>query len=159
MYHTQECQKTRLSGPIICKRPDAWLGRGFYFWGEEEHAISWGYSSKRATGSFEVYQADICVDNFLNTVYNEKHYIFYERQIDKLVKFFAKKGKNITINDICDYLNNKAKWKEKIDGILFNDIPTKNLPVCGYPYKKRIQAAVYNIKCVKNFELKETYKI
>ena len=65
MYHTQERWAERLTEPIICKRDNAWLGVGYYFWDEEVDAIHWGHNSKRRTGYFEIYTADIVVDDVL----------------------------------------------------------------------------------------------
>lgn len=157
MYHTQEKRNRRLSNPIECKRKDAWLGAGYYFWDEEGDAHSWGRSSKYKTGAFEVYEADIVGENFLNTVFNEEDYIFFKKQIDKASLAIVKMtNMRPTIKDICEYINSKARWSTKLDGVLFQDLPTgSNLPIENFPYRKRIQAVVYNSSCIQNFLFKE----
>ena len=160
MYHTQEKRPMRLTAPIVCVRKDAWLGRGYYFWDDEEDALAWGYSSKKRTGQFEMYEASIDSEKFLNTVFNEEHYIFFKRQVEKAGLEIAKKtGMKPTVEDICDFINEKAQWVKEIDGILFQDLPAgHNIPICKFPYRKRIQAAVYKIECVKHFRFKDEYK-
>lgn len=161
MYHTQEKRKIRLENPVICRRGDAWLGSGYYFWDEEMDAISWGYNSKKRTGRFEIYEASINTDNFLNTVFNEDHYKFYRAQIDKVGKHILKKtGLKATVKDICEYINERAKWIDDIDGILFQDLPVGDISLIDkYPYRKRIQAAVYKLSCINDFLFKDEYKI
>ncbi|MCB0410288.1 MAG: hypothetical protein KDD29_08715, partial [Flavobacteriales bacterium] len=68
-YHTQEKRKNRLSGPIICTKDNAWLGEGYYFWVSEDDADFWGMNSKRKTGEYEIYSAEIDCSNVLNTVF------------------------------------------------------------------------------------------
>lgn len=46
MFHTQEKRVERLTQPIRCTRPDAWLGYGYYFWGDLYDAIIWGRQSR-----------------------------------------------------------------------------------------------------------------
>lgn len=157
MYHTQEKWQHRLSEPKMCERADAWLGTGYYFWDDFEDAIIWGNNSKRRTKKFEIYSANIETSKMLNTVFNEEHYTFYKKQIEKVGKNILKKtGKKASILDICDYINNKAKWREDLDGVLFQDLPTgDNLLINKFPYRKRIQAAIYNLSCIENFSFED----
>lgn len=159
MYHTQEKRRFRLSGPAICSRNDAWLGSGYYFWDEETDAVSWGYNSKKRTGAFEIYKANIETDNFLNTVFNEEHYNFYRSQIDKVgERIWKKTGIKATVEDVCEYINEKAKWTEELDGIIFQDLPTgDSILINKYPYRKRIQAVVYKLFCITDFIFKDEY--
>ncbi|MBL3922920.1 hypothetical protein FH717_06225 [Bacteroides thetaiotaomicron] len=159
MYHTQEKRRFRLSGPAICSRNDAWLGSGYYFWDEETDAVSWGYNSKKRTGAFEIYKANIETENFLNTVFNEEHYNFYRSQIDKVgERIWKKTGIKATVEDVCEYINEKAKWTEELDGIIFQDLPTgDSILINKYPYRKRIQAVVYKLSCITDFIFKDEY--
>lgn len=160
MYHTQEKRYQQLNSPIVCERKDAWLGRGCYFWYKEEDAINWGHSAKKKTGKFEIYEADVEDEKFLNTVFNEVHYNFFEQQIEKAALAIVKKtGLKPTVEDICEYMNEKALWSQKLDGILFQDLPNgSNIMISNFPYRKRIQAVVYKTKCIMSFRLKDEYK-
>ena len=92
---------------------------------------------------------------FLDTVFNKDHYQFFISALERTAKAILElTGKKPTQVDICEYLNTRAKWKEKIDVLLACDIPTgpsENLPI---PVRKRIQAAVYNKSCINEFQLK-----
>jgi hypothetical protein len=153
MYHTQEKRVIRLTSPIICTRNYAWLGIAYYFWENEMDAIHWGHDSKRSTGFFEVYKADINCENILDTVFNEEHYRFWNAQIEKAAKLISiKTGIKATIAEINQYFKEKAKWSETIDGIMFQDLPnSEDLLVRNLYYRKRIQIAVYNLKIIDNF--------
>ncbi|MFW5656666.1 MAG: hypothetical protein ACOC0C_03535 [Bacteroidota bacterium] len=153
MYHTQEKWPKRLTTPIICERKNAWLGVGYYFWKDEVDAVHWGHNSKRKTGEFEVYSANIDCENVLDTVFNEQHYEFWVRQIEKAAKTIMKKtGVKATIKEINQYFKEKAKWSEITDGILFQDLPfSDDLLVQNLNYRKRIQIAVYNLDIISNF--------
>jgi hypothetical protein len=160
MYHTQEKRKFRLISPIICTRTDAWLGNGYYFWKEEVDAIHWGNKSKNKTSYFEIYSANINCNKVLDTVFNEEHYEFWRKQIDKAAKYIIKKT-NIkpTIKEINQYFKEKAKWEELTFGIMFQDLPfSDDLLVNDFNYRKRIQLVVYNIKIISNFELHSEMK-
>jgi len=153
MYHTQEKRAIRLVAPIICTKPNAWLGNAYYFWVYEVDAIQWGHKSKRKTGYFEIYNALINCENLLDTVFGEKHYIFWLKQIEKAAKHITiKTGMKATLKEVNEYFKEKAKWSEITDGILFQDLPiSEDLLVEGFYYRKRIQLAVYNLKIIRNF--------
>jgi len=51
MYHTQEYRGDILPIPIVCRRDDAWLGEGSYFWYDIDDAHDWGKKSKRRKGN------------------------------------------------------------------------------------------------------------
>lgn len=154
MFHTQENRGTVLQHPLPCRRKDAWLGTAFYFWADELDAVSWGIKSKG--GNYQVYSARIISDKVLDTVFNQEHYAFFikalERTATKIVKIT---GKRPTQEDLCDYLNNRAKWKDEIDVLIACDNPTGKAEILPIPLRKRIQAAVYNADCVTEFHLKD----
>lgn len=153
MYHTQERREKRLTAPIICVRHDAWLGEGFYFWSDIIDAIQWGNNSKKATGYFEIYEAKIITENFLDTVFNEKHYTFWLSQIEKAADAIKHKtGIKPSIKEINEYFMERAIW-DSVDGIIFQDIPQKDniLKVQSFYYRKRIQAVVYNTEIITTF--------
>lgn len=153
MYHTQEQWDSKLSRPILCVRRNAWLGTAYYFWDDEIDAIQWGHKSKKNTGFFEVYKATIESDNVIDTVFNEEHYNFWVKQIEKAAKHISiKTGFKASIKDINQYFKDKAKWSEITDGIMFQDLPVSDdLLVRDLYYRKRIQMAVYNLEIICNF--------
>jgi len=153
MFHTQEKRNKDLRAPVKCTRSDAWLGDGYYFWDDEIDALKWGHSSKKRTGRFQVYRADINCKNVLNTVFNEEHYRFWVKQVEKAAKHILRKTSiKPTIKDINDYFKERALWDE-VDGIMFQDLPSNEnfLSVKALYYKKRIQLAVYNLEIISNF--------
>lgn len=144
-YHTQEDRGETLEGPIKCKRDDAWLGEAYYFWENEEDADFWGIKSKNKTGKYDIYKAEIPLDNVLDTVFNREHYYFWVKQMEKAAKNFVKKtGSKPTIKEINDYFQEKKKWTN-FDGIIFQDISQNpvHFLVKNFQYKKRIQLALY----------------
>lgn len=154
MYHTQEAQYLRLTKPMLCKRKDAWLGIGYYFWNDVEDAIRWGNDAKKKTGSFDIYESLINCENVLDTVFNEQHYQLWLTQIEKIGKhWLIKTGQKLTINQMNDRLREKAVWNE-VDGILFQDLPQKNdyLLVIEFYYRKRIQLIAYKMEIVLSFQ-------
>lgn len=153
MYHTQEKWRQKLTKPIICSRNNAWLGVAYYFWDDETDAIHWGHKSKANTGFFEIYKADIECENVLDTVFNEEHYKFWVRQIEKAAKHISiKTGLKASLKEINQYFKEKANWSEIADGILFQDLPiSEDLIVKDLYYRKRIQIAVYNLEIISNF--------
>lgn len=154
MYHTQECRKKRLKEPIICERDDAWLGEAYYFWDDYDDADKWGNNSKRKTGKYEIYKANIDCENVLDTVFNEEHYRFWLSRIELVAKKIAKDTLHKpTIKELNDYFKERGDWQE-VTGILFQDLPNvehytliekiykdKNI---YFAYKKRIQLALFD---------------
>lgn len=153
MYHTQEKWKQRLTEPIKCVREDAWLGEGYYFWDDLEFAHEWGRTSKKRTGHYEIYETEINTDKVLDTVFNEEHYNFWLKQVEKVAKIIVKKtGLKATIKEINEYFVNRGDWNE-VDGIMFQDIPQNMnfILVEGLWYKKRIQLVAYKKEIIVNF--------
>lgn len=160
MFHTQEKWQLRLTQPIKSTNPSAWLGNGYYFWDDEIDALDWGKSSKRSTGFFELYIAQIISENILDTVFNREQYEFWTSQIAKIAKTILKKtGKKPTIKELNEYFLEKGTLSE-LDGILFQDLPSKpeKSLVEGLFYKKRIQLVVYNLSIINNFRYKSEWR-
>lgn len=170
LFHTQEHRKwaNYLIKPIKCTRDDAWLGEGYYFWYDENDAVRWGQSSKKEYGFFDIYQAHINCDNVLDTVFNEEHYLFWLKQIEKVASTIIKKtGEKPTLKEINEYFSEKGQWKN-VTGIMFQDLPTnsellmvkpiesRNNKQSFFVYKKRIQLVVYDDTIISNFECKLT---
>lgn len=154
MYHTQKDKGIILKEPILCERENAWLGTAYYFWGNDIDAIQWGISSKG--NKYIVYKALIKTEKFLDTVYNEEHYKFLLKNFEKVSNnIFKNTGRKPTKRDIASYINEKAGWKNEIDVILISDIPTSKKEIIPIPFRKRIQAAVYNKECINDFKVTE----
>lgn len=152
MYHTQKNKGLILKEPILCERADAWLGTAYYFWEDEVDAISWGINSKN--NNYRVYKARIKTENFLDAVYNKEHYKFLLDSFNKVSETILKKtGRRPTNSDITSYINEKAGWKNEVDVILMCDIPTSSKEIIPIPFRKRIQAAVYNKECINDFNV------
>jgi len=157
MFHTQEARKIKLTQPIRCTRNDAWLGHAYYFWRDEEDAREWGRKSKNKVGFYDIYSADIKSDNILDTVFNEEHYNFWVASIDQALQEFVRLANYKPDREfLCDFIMNEVQWDASLDGLLFADSPFT--AITGINYRKRIQLALYNIKCLSNFRLKETGK-
>ena len=152
-YHTQEKRTHKLSKPIISNNVNAWLGQGYYFWVDLEEAHKWGLNSKRYTGYYEIYLAEIDTSDILDTVFNEEHYTRWVKIIEKTAKaFFIRTGRKPRIKEINEYLFLKG-FQNRISGVLFQDLPTNQnyLLVEQFYYKKRIQLVVYKIDIIQSF--------
>lgn len=162
-YHTQESRKAKLISPIPCTRDDAWLGNASYFWYDLEDAEEWGNNSKRRYNYYEIYESKIYTDNILDSVFNEEHYFFWYKQIEKVAKAIIAKTKiKPSIKELNDYFKERGTW-DTVDGILFQDLPTNPNKLLikpieynktkriVFPYRKRIQLAVYNPKIIHTF--------
>ena len=155
VYHAQEKRSEPLVKPIWCEDASAWLGRGYYFWEDLRFAEWWGRSQKmRISGQFEIYKAHIRSENILDTVFNREHYEWWVSQVEKVAKVIKDKyGKKATLSQLNEYMMNRANWREKIDGVLFQDLPRNEdfVLVQGLWYKKRIQLVVYNADVILSF--------
>ncbi len=154
MFHTQEYSEPYLSMALACTRDDAWLGHGYYFWKDEDDAIFWGQTAKKRVRRYSIYSAQIDCADVLDTVFDEEHYNFWLRSIDKAIKVLTiKSNRKPTIEDVNTYFIQKGGWGEKVTGILFQDIPSNETisKVVGFFYKKRIQLAAFDIKIITNF--------
>ena len=153
-FHTQEYRGTKkLEKPIICTRDDAWFGDAYYFWQNIDDADYWGKVSKKSTGKYDVYSSQVNSEDFLDTVFNEKHYNIWLSTIEKLsLKFKMELGKELSLKELNAYLKSKGLYKS-IDGVVFQDISSneKHYLIKGMQYKKRIQLAVFNKLTIKDF--------
>lgn len=171
VYHTQEKRKKTLAFPVPCKRDDAWLGEAYYFWKDDIDAYDWGYKSKWKTGYFEIYKCKLNSDNFLDTVFNEDHYYFWLKQLEKIAKAITiKTSQKPTLKELNDYIKDKKVWPQ-VEFIQFQDLPINSEQSLVKPitysqnkvrtvaFRKRIQIAVYNHEIISNFALENTIKI
>jgi hypothetical protein len=154
MYHTQGYSEPYLTKPIICIKNNAWLGHAYYFWDEEEDAISWGMTAKKNYSRYSVYTGDIDLEDVLNTVFEESHYKLWRSSIDKAAKALSMKtGRKPTIDDVNAYLIQRGGWGEKVTGIMFQDLPANETisKIVGLYYRKRIQLAAFKTEIITNF--------
>ena len=163
LYHTQEKRTELLTAPCKCIREDAWLGEGYYFWRDYEDAVNWGITSKKATGNFEIYAAEIECSDILDTVFNETQYYFWMRMIVKVAnEIIGTTQLKPSLQELNDYFKERGTWNH-VDGILFQDSPGSDenlvLPELKggrtryFVYRKRIQLVVYNQKILNTFSL------
>jgi hypothetical protein len=153
MYHTQGMSAPYLTEPLKCTRSDAWLGDGYYFWYDESDAILWGQHAKKPYKRFVVYSAEINCDDVLDTVFNEEHYVFWLRSIDKIAETIIKNtGEKPNIKELNLYLKERGGWKN-VTGIMFQDLPTNEilLKVIKFYYRKRIQLVAFENTIIHNF--------
>ena len=160
-YHAQEHRLTELKHPAKCRDREAWLGFGYYFWREPEYAHYWG-QDKKSSGeykSYDIYIAGLNIENCLNTVFNEEHYLFFIKKIEEAIQYYQNRQKNVSL-EMVNYFLAKNVWsKLGVKGIIYDDKPTnprnKNRQYSVIPdlyYKKRIQIVVFDLKNISNFE-------
>jgi len=161
-YHTQECRPAVLNQPLKCVNKKAWLGFGYYFWLEMEYAHYWGQDSKihEKSESYDIYQADLNIENCINTVFDEEGYVFFIEKIEDAIQRYKNRKIPITLNNVNRYLEEKVWPKLGISGIIYDDKPTnprnKNRIYSEIPdlyYKKRIQVVIFDLEKICNFEL------
>ena len=158
-YHTQECRSENLSQPLKSAQ-DARLGVGYYFWIEEDFAHNWGKIRKNQTGAYDIYIADLNIKKCLNTVFNERHYLFFRIMIKEAIRQFNDQGISFTLEAVNRFLVDHVWRPFDIKCIIYDDKPTnkpkKNLIYSEIPdlyYNKRIQVAVFDLNDIRNFKL------
>ena len=117
-YHSQEYRPSELTKPIKCFAKDAWLGVGFYFWVEVMYAHYWGQDKKiyGKSKSYDIYSADLKIENCLNTVFNEEHYLFFKQMVELAIKNCKSINRTVTLDEVHVFLA-KVWSKFGIEGI------------------------------------------
>ena len=178
IFHTQETREHQLLEPCECNHKNAWLGKGYYFWLEEEFARAWGLNSKLSkTGEYSIYKAYIdCSliynagdnyigetkdfslkkDRILDATFSQRGYFLFKDYIEEAIKHIKKvSGRSLTLQEVHRYLADKV-WPELgIKGIIYDDLP-KNQKHSKIPplfYKKRIQLVIFDLDLVKGFKI------
>ena len=167
-YHTQECRHTTLNHPLKCTDRKAWLGFGFYFWLEPIYAQYWGEdfkirknNPKAQSDTYDVYSADLNIENCINTVFDEEDYTNFVNCIEQTIQYFKRKRVSVTLEMVHRYLVDDEIWASLgISGIIYDDKPTnpKNKKriyseIPDLYYKKRIQVVIFDSKNIRNFKL------
>lgn len=162
-YHTQEHRYDvdSLKEPIKCEDKNAWLGIGNYFWTEIEFAHYWGEDfKKKETGYYDIYKADINVENCLNAVFDEEGYFFFKRKIEETIEYFKRNNITVTLEQVNRFLADNI-WNDiGVESILYDDKPINPYKsdrvyseIPNLYFKKRIQIVAFNLKNVSNFTL------
>ena len=161
-YHTQEFRSNcePLEIPILCKGKNAWLGVGYYFWTELEYAHYWGKDFKLITGNYDIYKCFLNIENCINSVFDEKGYLFLKEKIEETINHFKDQKVHLSLEKVNRFLADNIWPGMNIDGIIYDDKPinTKNSnrihsEIPDLYYKKRIQVVVFNVKNIRNFEI------
>ncbi len=168
-YHTQEFRYHKvLETPIECRAKDAWLGKGYYFWVEENFAHNWGQDFKnRKSGFYDVYQGNLDTEKCINATFDEKGYYFFKNSIESAIKYFENNGVLVTLEQVNRFLADY--WKKLgVTGIIYDDLPRnrddknrffsnleyiENHKKQFFYYHKRIQIVIFDLKNIHNFEL------
>src|SRR5690625_4277979 len=110
--HSLESRETKLTSIIKCIRDDAWLDEGYYIWCDVTDAEKWRQNAKKSTGYYEIYSCEIFEDRILDTVFNETHYYFWLRQIEKVArKIIEKTEQKPTLKELNDYFKERGTWE------------------------------------------------
>ena len=166
-YHTQECRGTILDHPLKCTDRKAWLGFGFYFWLELIYARYWGEdfkirknNPKAKSESYDIYTADLDIENCINTVFNEEDYVNFAELIEDVIQHFIDRQVSVSLEMVNRFLADEVWKKHGITGIIYDDKPTnpknKNRIYSKIPdlyYKKRIQVVIFELKNIRNYKL------
>lgn len=163
-YHTQENRYEILLEPILCKDNEAWLGYGYYFWTDLKFARYWGEDWKRGVrnaGTYDIYRANINVEDYLDTAFSIDGYITFKGIIEKTIKLFENRGVNVNLSEINKFLSEKGYWKSiGVKGIIYADTPynvsKKNRifsKIEPLYYEKRIQLVAFDKITIEGFEI------
>jgi hypothetical protein len=161
-YHTQEfrVKDEALNRPMKCTSNSAWLGFGYYFWVHIEFAHYWGKDSKKRTGQYDIYKAEIEEENLLNMSFSEEGYFFFVDAVEMVINHFKKNGLKISLVAVQRYLLDNFWPAQGITGIIYDDLPTKidfpgrtYSPIPPLFYRKRLQIVVFDIKNIINFDI------
>lgn len=166
-YHSQENRKdAELLEPIKCESSDAWLGIGYYFWVSVEFAKYWGedFKTNKKNNPYDIYKGFVDSSQFLNTVFNEKHYYKFKEFVDAVTQKLMIEDEDITLLSVHKHLSDNYWSKLGVTGILYDDLPNnkqrKNSLIRKetnksefFYYKKRIQFVVFDLKNVRNFTM------
>ena|SRR5690606_16499686 len=161
-YHTQEYREgsSSLMAPLECRHQKAWLGKGYYFWTEIEFAHYWGKDSKKATGFYDIYVAQLNCENCINAVFDEEGYMFFCDCIEEAIMYMKENAVPMALDQMNRFLAENIWTKIDIGGIIFDDKPInpkgspgKYSEIPRFYYKKRIQIVIFDRKNIERFRL------
>ncbi|EIJ44122.1 hypothetical protein BegalDRAFT_3303 [Beggiatoa alba B18LD] len=159
VFHTQEARDEKLSMPLKCRRSDAWLGEGFYFWLEEEFAHYWGSDSKKPI--YCIYKGYLLDKNILDATFSSKGYFLFVQHIDKAIEHIKRTyGRSPSLAEVHAYLADKIWHGLNIKGIIYDDLPKNSRSgeriyseIKPLYYKKRIQLVLFDLDILEKFEI------
>jgi hypothetical protein len=150
-YHTTEYRGEILTEPLYCKDKEAWLGKGYYFWKEEEFADFWG--RKKNYETYDIYSADLDTKKCLDTVYNEKEDKFFTERVTEIIERLKRGNESVHIETVYRILKQQVLDKMGIQGVIYADETRMGDYGALKPflYKKRIQIVIYDKTNISNF--------
>jgi len=96
-------------GPFICRRANAWLGEGYYFWDTNiDWAHEWG--QRGYLNNYIICQAQVTIDeNCFDLVGNLRH----QRELLEIIKVFKESGLltgkgNIYLGQLIQLMKNQG---------------------------------------------------
>lgn len=120
LYQTLEdrCNPDEIEnhGPFVCRRSDAWLGEGAYFWEDDlEQAYEWG---NRYQNGFVICESEYDSDNknYLDLTTNE-HYKSMKKCQAMLEK--KNKGGKVFLSDIINFMKDDKRFTYKAIRFVF----------------------------------------
>lgn len=144
LYQTLEdrsnIEDIKNNGPFICKREDAWLGEGYYYWETFlENAHLWGKKIYKKNDKNYI----ICLSkiNYNNKVYDlEDSSTLYEfnKLNEKLSEIYPKK--NITVPVVLEQLKQSMEFTSKYKAIRARTTNDMNCPTEKILFKKNHRA-------------------
>jgi hypothetical protein len=115
---------------------------------------------KRATGYYDIYKADINVENCLNTVFNEEGYFFFKRTIEETIEYFKRENITVTLEEVNKFIADNIWNNIGVESVMYDDKPINPYKsdrvyseIPNLYFKKRIQIVVFNLKNIGNFTL------
>lgn len=152
-YQTTENKYTTLDCPIKCRREDAWLGCGYYFWEREEFAKDWGHDGYKGR-EFDIYTAKLNITKSIDAEYSREGREFFEYAIAKVIEQFNAQGKRLDLRAIHNMLAEQF-WKPNgVTGIIYGDTPKREKYKIGeLVYIKRVQIVMFHTNTITNYEL------
>lgn len=127
-YHTLEdrdnVDEIETDGPQKCKRKDAWLGDGYYFWDTE---IEWAHDWGKQYSEYMIFEGTIEINEVtFDLVGNVSHKIFFRKIYEELKdKGYFAKGMKVNVPNLLEYLKKHTKFLEKYNSIR-SEHPTKS---------------------------------
>lgn len=145
-------------GPFPCKRKDAWLGWGAYFWEDDFlQAKMWGEQYKNG---FVICESEYDADNknYLDLTTRQHYEIMKKCQAMLETKT---KGDKVSLSQIIDFLKNAKKFPYKAIRFVFRKVDTNPIMVSERYQAVLLPPAESTQVCVisDGFLLDDKYKI
>jgi len=99
-------------GPHMCKREDAWMGQGYYFWESHiQNAHWWGKGDGHFKNGYVICKADYVIDETIcyNLIDNEDHQVMFNEAVDLMIAEGLYKEGTTTVARIIGFLKEKLR--------------------------------------------------